>query len=334
MESNDDIAQAQSLATVDTGQAKITGRIASISDVDVFDLGSVKAGDRVVVRARATGTASLDPVVALLDSSEEMVNYNDDEDYGNNNFNSYVDHTVRRASTHLYVAITNSAYQPSTGSYQLTVQMTHGNTIPTPPSTPQAVLLDFNGATITIPGDQTYKIPAFDASKISTSLDGKEDTLIQEIKQEVEEHYEGYNIEFYTTEDAQLPAAGTYSTVAFGLSNTMAFGIAQEVDHYNQNPDDQAIVFTDNWTRPFSKGYNLSENQIVTSIGNVAAHELAHLLGLEHTADVKDLMDATGTADTILVPQIFKVAPLESDVFPFGTQDEPQLLLDTLGTAK
>jgi hypothetical protein len=43
-------------------------------------------------------------------------------------------------------------------------------------------------------------------------------------------------------------------------------------------------------------------------------------------------MDASGTADTILAPQDFGLAPLYLGVFPFGFQDASQLLLDTLGT--
>ena len=62
------------------------------------------------------------------------------------------------------------------------------------------------------------------------------------------------------------------------------------------------------------------------------ANELGHLFGLNHVADIHDLMDSTGSASTLLGDQEFLTdSPLESNVFPIGIQDSMLWLLETLG---
>jgi hypothetical protein len=321
------LTNAGLLSLSSTGGAGYSGTIVSPKDVDVFDLGAVQPGDRIVLSVNAGTGSSLDPVAALFDTNEEVINYNDDVDYAGGNYDSFIDHTIRHTTDHLYIAITDSAYGPSSGSYSMSLQVTRGGSVP--PTERQDVLLKFSGATVTIPGDRTYVIPAFNAGAVDSRLAGQNATVEQGIKQILEQRYAGYDIHFYLEGDPNLPPAGQYSTIVFGGHNTIAFGISQNVDHYNQDHGDESIIFTDQWTAPFS--FTPSTNAILTSIGNVAAHELGHLLGLEHTADVKELMDASGSADTILPPQDFGLAALYSEVFPFGFQDDPALLMDTLG---
>ncbi|MBN1344158.1 MAG: matrixin family metalloprotease [Phycisphaerae bacterium] len=323
-EPNNDVNKAVVLALDASGQISFSGKVSPSGDVDVYDLGPVDPGDRIEVEVRSA-SSSLDPLVALFDSDLDLINYNDDENYEAAQYDSVVDHVVRHASDHCYVAITNSTYVPGTGSYSATIGVTRGGSVPAARS--QAVLLDFDGATVNIPGDRTYNISAFNPALIDSRLAGREAEVIESIKQDMEDLYGAYDVEFYTTLDPFLP--DTFSRIVFGGLSTTTFGIAQQIDHYNEDLTDEAIIFTDRWTRPFSLLPTV--DAIYTSISNVAAHELGHLLGLEHTADVTDLMDTTGTADTILVPQDFKLGILDDTVFPFGWQDAPELLLDTLG---
>jgi hypothetical protein len=211
----------------------------------------------------------------------------------------------------------------------LDVQISRGGAVPQPEG--QTVVLDFSGATVYIPGDRTYTIAPFDAGKIDGRLAGKNSYVEHQIKQILEDRYSGYNIDFLIEGEDPLPPSGTYSKLVFGGRSATMFGVSQDVDHYNENADDQSIIFTDRWTNPFS--YTPSTDAVLTSIGNVAAHELGHLLGLEHTADVAGLMDASGSSDTILVPQEFERERLYDQVFPMGWQDDQELLLDTLGPA-
>ena len=66
-------------------------------------------------------------------------------------------------------------------------------------------------------------------------------------------------------------------------------------------------------------------------LGNVASHEIAHLLGLNHTQDPTELLDTTATAGQMLHDQDFHLAPLNEDVFPIGYQDADSLLAETVG---
>jgi len=327
LEPNNDPTQAVLIGLDNLGQAKLSGAVRNSQDVDVYDLGAVQPGDRITVSVTVPLGGTLDPVVALFDADLNLINYNDDVDYPGGNFNSFIDHVVRHATDHCYIAVTDSGFSPSSGSYSLHVQVTRDGQVPTPVH--QTVLLDFDGATVSIPGDRTYVIGAFNAGQVDPRLADREEWVEQGIRDILEDRYAAYDIDFVITGEPNQPSEGTYSSLVFGGRSATMFGISQWVDHYNQDPTDTAIIFTTLWTSPFS--FIASLDAILTSLGNVAAHELGHLLGLEHTADTTELMDASGTADTILAPQVFKVAPLYDQVFPFGWQDAPQLLLDALG---
>ena len=55
------------------------------------------------------------------------------------------------------------------------------------------------------------------------------------------------------------------------------------------------------------------------------AQELGHLLGLRHTADIKDIMDITASARQMLFDQWHKVADLHSSIMSIGYQDAPTM---------
>ena len=325
-EPNDDVKQAVALALDASGRAELSGSVSPADDVDVYDLGAVEAGDRIVVSVRAASGSTLDALAALFDADIELINYNDDEDYPAGDYDSLIDHIVRHDSTHCYLAVTSSGFAPSKGTYTVEIQAVRGGTVPDTEG--QTVLLDFDGATVSIPGDRTYRIGAFEPSRVDARLAGREDEVKETIQNVLEDRYSPYDVEFTTTDDP-LPVGVEYSSLVFGGASSTVFGLAEAIDHYNDDLTDEAIIFTDGWANPFS--LTPTVDSLLTSIGNVAAHELGHLLGLEHTADITGLMDSSGSADTILVAQEFKVSPLYGQVFPFGWQDASQLLLDTLG---
>jgi hypothetical protein len=91
-----------------------------------------------------------------------------------------------------------------------------------------------------------------------------------------------------------------------------------------------SIVFTGMFT-PSRFGRVLSAIELGTAIGNIASHELGHLLGLNHVDNVHDVMDTSGDSTTLLGDMHFLNSPLDPMIAPIGTQDSMMLLLETLG---
>jgi hypothetical protein len=144
------------------------------------------------------------------------------------------------------------------------------------------------------------------------------------------QNYEGLSLDVRVLPPDPLPVSVAYSTVLFGGRSPDAFGISQDVDSFNSNHSDMSIVFTGMFT-PARFGRVLSATELGTAIGNIAAHELGHLLGLNHVDNVNDVMDPSGGTLTLLGDMHFLTSPLDPMIAPIGTQDSFLLLLETLG---
>lgn len=370
------------------------------NDLDIYDLGPMSPGDRLIIDVN--GEASLDATVAVFDADNRLFRENDDEDLAANKLDPLIDETVRRSSDRFYLGITSSPFGPSTGDYTINVQVIRaGNTAkaivpaaaPLPevlegPKTaadnaeravmtmlkqealhkamtemeggptrcgtclhggatyvskslsaakagvapvPQRILLDFDGATVDIPGDQVYHLPAFDAGDINSAYNGETEDVKQVIVDIFKARMGAFGVETYTTDDAVQPTA-PFTRIVFGGLNPAIFGIAQDIDPYNAVADDEAIVFTETF-RPSVFGQLLTVDELGTAIGQVAAHEAGHTLGLYHVADVTAIMDTVGGPLTLLPPQTFKNTFLDDTVFPVGLQDSVLLLNETVGAA-
>jgi hypothetical protein len=148
----------------------------------------------------------------------------------------------------------------------------------------QVIYLDFDGAQdVTYNGPVVVEgidIPIFSAA--SAGLAGQESVIISQIVSALEQEFEGKGVLFTTTK----PNSGTlYSTIFVGGdgSSFSAYGsfvgLAEKVDVGNQNPDDNAFVFSDN----IVGGYT-DLGLLVTRLEGLIAHETAHLLGYAHEA--------------------------------------------------
>lgn len=304
-----------------SGEATVSG-IISGNKVDVYDLGACEPGDRIRVTIQAAPGSPVDPTAGLFNADGHLLFLNDDANLPAGRLESIIDHIVRVGTDHCFVATTRSFLATESGGYDGVVRVERGGSAPTP--SVQILVLDFRGGRITIPNVGTRTLPPFDAHDIDPAYDGMTDQIKSGIKASVLENFEGTGLRVITTDEAALPLPGTFTTIYFGSFSQRAFGISQDVDHDNMNICDDGIIFTDNFSDPFAR--RPSVDGIAVAIGNVAAHEAGHLLGLEHVADVVALMDTTGTASTLLADQEFKVAPLDKSVFPIGEQDSPALL--------
>lgn len=317
----EDLTSAKPLELDSENRASFTGTISDGSKVHVFDLGSCAAGDRIIVAVDPLLGSALDPVVAVFDVVGELFALNDDADMASGDLGSYIEETVWTPGDHFYLAITRFYRDPNGGEYQATVHVERGGTVNRPPV--QYLVLDFDGGSVTIPGEGTISFDVFDAADINAGYAGRTEEIKTKIAEVVRQNYRNTGLQVLTTADP-APAPGTFSTLYFGAYSATKFGIAQGVDQGNKNRCDDGVVFTDDFDKPFATQPTVEG--LATAIANVAAHEAGHLLGLNHVTDVTDLMDTTGTASTLLADQEFKTSPLHVSVFPLGLQNGPAIL--------
>lgn len=327
-EPNGSFSQALDLILDSTGVGRIRGTVYPTTDVDVYNLGPMRAGDRI--RVDLDGHGSLDAAIAIFDEGGDLFIMNDDRNANAGQLDPFVNEVVRRDGMNYFLAVSSSAFGPSTGAYTAVVTVGRGESVP--PPRPQAILLNFTGGTITIPGDATYTVGTFNAADIDPAYAGQTSVVKRWIVQTVEDCFDGIAVTIYSTDTGRPPANVAYSQVFFGGLNPRAYGISQDVDDYNHNPTDASIVFTEDFTAD-QFGRRLTVVELGRAIGNVATHEIGHLLGLNHVADPADLMDSTGSAMTFVSVQTFRRSPLDVSIWPFGYQDGLQLLMEIVGTS-
>lgn len=328
-EPNDGFDQAVIGVPAVSGLIRLKGTISTSGDLDVFHIGQISAGDRVLVDAAAT--ASLDVSIAVFDAEGRLVSDNDDR--SDLNLDALIDFVARHDGDAYFLVVTRSAFaQPNrrTGAYTADVEIHRDNSVPSP--VPQVLFLQFDGGTVDSPQFGTIDVPSFDAGAIHRVYNGKTEEMKQAIIDVVRQNYEPFNITVETSDDFTPDPECDYSTVFFGGFNQEAFGIAQSVDLYNADFCDDAIIFTESFTTNLFSSTPTAEEMGI-AIGNVASHEAGHLLGLNHVDDDLDLMDDRSAADVFLIDQEFKESILSSDIMPIGTQDGVLLLDEIVGPA-
>lgn len=316
------IATATALPLDANGKAKVNS-IINGAKVDVYDLGAVSPGDRVIVSIRPVVGSSLDPTIGLFDGNSVVFALNDDTDTAAGRVDSAIDDYVAVGGDHLYLAITRFFFSNESGGYEGDVEIRRAQTKPAVPQ--QVLLLNFAGGSITIPDEGTFTYGPFDAADVNAAYAGETATIKAKIVEVVKQNYERFGMKIVSSDEPPVDNTNcVVSTIHFGAFSQTKFGIAQSVDDANRKRCDDGIVFTDQFDKPFAP--QPSTVGIAVAIANVAAHEAGHLLGLNHTTDVTDLMDTTGSASTLLADQEFKTASLAPSIFPFGNQDGVALL--------
>jgi hypothetical protein len=194
----------------------------------------------------------------------------------------------------------------------------------------QTLLLDFDGGVVNSPVLGMMTIAPFDAADIAQLYEGETETIKDRIRDIFEQNYARFNVTILTSDDPPPAPGEAYSTISFGGFDPGAFGIADDVDLYNLDRCDDAIIFTESFSPAVFIGVPDAE-ELGTAIGNVGSHEAGHVLGLNHTDDDLDLMDDRSAADAFLQDQEFMEAPLSDDILPIGTQDGVFLLDEIVG---
>jgi len=304
-----------------------TGTIADSDDVDMFNLGTLAPGDRVVIDVRTTG-GNLDPVAALFDEREYVHAFNDDRTSDSSDLNPRLDIVIRGPQGTYFLGIAAFPGTITSGDYRVSVQVTRG--VGVPPPQPQIVYLNWaGGQNIEVPNVGVFDLTPFDAADLGPYA-GRTEEMKDRIQQIIADRYRGFALILRNSDDDPVPTA-PHSTVHFGSRSRMAFAISEQIDTFNADPTDETIVFTGSFRHAFARTPTFE--QMATAVGNTAAHEVGHLLGLVHTRDCASLMDTTCGNDALLVEQAFKLAPLDRSVFPLGLQNAPELLEWILGPA-
>jgi hypothetical protein len=311
--------------------ARITGTVALRGDLDVFLLGTLVPGERLLIDA-STPDSPLDVTMAVFDSEQRLVYDNDDRETGDSLFlDSYIDFVVRHAGNPYYLAVSHSPFAESgtvTGGYRIDVGIDSGFEVPEPVG--QTLLLDFDGGDVDSPALGPTTIRPFSARAISPIYRAQTELLKQLIRDTVEQNFERFDVTVLTSDDPPPPPGEEFSTVFVGGLNEQVFGIAEQVDLYNTDFCDDAIVYSESFS-PATFSYAPTIEELGVAIGNIIAHEAGHILGLNHVDDETAIMDGASPADTFLQDQEFKEAVLSSDILPLGVQDAPMLLSESVG---
>ncbi len=322
---NGSFAKALAWPIVPGTSTSVSGQLVSSGEVDIYDLGSVYAGDRLEVEV--IGGGALDAAVAVLDADQNAIITNDDRSYYSGLVDPLAEAIISNPTDHCYIAVSVSPSKSAGGSYTLRVLLNENELID--PSEEQHYYLNFDGAQdVQIGSRAPVDIPVFDAADISSRFAGSSEEIIDLTVEMVREDYAGLNVIFHSSRDGP-PPDGPYSTIHFGSYDPGLLGVAENVDEYNDRAEQPAIIFVDTFAA--FNVLNPSMVEIAQALANVTSHEAGHLLGLYHTRDARGVMDITASLRQMLADQTFNRSFLHEEVFPVGYQNGLMTLVNNVG---
>jgi PKD repeat protein len=183
-------------------------------------------------------------------------------------------------------------------------------------------------------------IPPFDAQDINATWGGAQtQTIKNAVMDRLRALYADYDVTFFSDAelagDPNLVLNPPYQTLHVGgrdIFDPFSFGIADYIDPRNETATGGGLVFA----IAIGRFYNTSADTTGLAIGNLAGHELGHLLGLRHTDSLTDLMGVE-SVDTNPALAFESALVSESEQFnglpAIGIQNAPMLLEDTIGLA-
>lgn len=320
-----DAFQTAELISIPETSLVIRGTINSSNDVDLYNLGPVEAGDRIIVDM--TTEESLNGAIALFDEQGASLLVNDHRNVYLGTQQPFLDIIARRASNAYYVAVSATPGYSASGEYGLVASI-QANATPAATSQDTILLVFSGGSNVRISTRPAVDVPPFDASQVDASFAGQTDDVIQALVQMVREDFADFNVTILSTsEGASFDSSMT--RVFFGSFDPGLLGVAEGVDEYNSTKGQVAIVFTD--TFAVFGALEPSVDQMAQALANVTSHEIGHLLGLVHTSDPLGIMDVTASLNQLITDQTFTQSLIYPDVFPVGMQDAVMLLFDSVG---
>lgn len=303
----------------------IRGMIDDPSDVDLYNLGQVRSGDRIVVDM--TTIAGLDAAIALFDETGTSLLVNDHRNVYLHTATPFIDVVIEHDSAACYVAVTNTPGFTSSGEYALLARRIPN--VELPALNPDVVLLMFDGGeNVRIGGRAPLEVPIFDAATISEDYEGLSEAMMAKIVSAVREDFEGLDVTILSTSEGAIYQLGM-TRIYFGQFDAALLGVAEGVDEFNATNNQRAIVFTDTF-RAFNR-LSPTVEEMGQALANVTSHEIGHLLGLIHTRFASGIMDVTASLKSLMQNQVFSRSPIYEGVFPVGSQNSLIYMLDAVG---
>lgn len=314
--------------------AQIVDELFPFGDFDRYDLGPFKTGDRL--------RFSLDPArlrVGLLLINAETATILDGLD-GNAPRRWSFEYTFRAdAHAHLFVGPGHMRLPPveilpipTHGSYRVTLTVT-GRNVALPLPRPQAVVIDFNGGMDMRYFGRPIRIPPFDTTGYHKGLAGNDDLVKKNAIAEMRQVFSGYNLNIVSSDDSAPdgPASRVYVSVpGFFQVGAAVFagGQVAYIDFGNRDPQDVAVVSSRPTPRPEAAALG-------RRLGQLAAHEIGHLVGLVHQQDgLMSYKQSTQLVGGPLMGFFGFTDPTSEKLFPPSprlNQDTPAYLAHTLG---